>query len=231
MGLSKRDKQLDPGELEVRYRQYKEHGLRAIEDPDGEKLVVEGYAVIYDREAILYEDEEEMDIEIIHQGAAAAVLQRQDQRYLYQHNRDMPLARKSIGTLEASEDETGVFIRAELVNNQRGRDAYEDIRSRLVDAQSFAFRTEPSGEEWHIVDRNGKRAFIREIKEFSSLPEFSAVTFPAYEDTTLQARSLDLAIRNRPEPEASGADRAAALEVYRDSADVLRRQQIAGGKS
>jgi len=214
-------------ESELRYLPVSGADLRASKTEDG-KMVVEGYAIVYNQETVLYDDGEEMDVETILPGAATRALESEDQRYLAHHDRSQPLARKSIGTLAATEGEKGVFIHAELVDNQRGRDTFEDIRTGLIDGQSFAFFVAKGGESWEIKDVEGKRVYKRSISEFDSVPEFSAVTFPAYPQATLQARSLELALRNRPKPEASGEENTAVLEVMRDSRENLA-QIIDGG--
>ena len=70
-----------------------------------------------------------------------------------------------------------------------------------------------------VVERTGERDEIqtREILQFANLYDYSPVTFPAYKQTTVNARGKELAIRNRPEPEASGEDGAAAQEVRREA--------------
>jgi len=54
------------------------------------------------------------------------------------------------------------------------------------------------------------------------------VTFPAYEDTTLQARCKELAFRNKPNPGTPGKAGAAALEVLKEArANIeMRRKSI-----
>jgi len=64
---------------------------------------------------------------------------------------------------------------------------------------------------------------IREILEFAQLYDYSPVSYPAYEDTAVQARSKELALRNKPKPEASGEAGAAVLKVRQDARDNLEQ--------
>lgn len=219
---------MDEQVIELRSIQREVAELRATKSEDG-KMIVEGYAIVYNQETVLYEDEREKFIEVILPGASARALKDADQRYLWQHKRDQPLARRKIGTLDAKEDAKGVFIRAQFIDTAWGRDAHAAIESGLVDGQSFAFWVTREGEKWESETASGKTTYRRTIKEFSAIEEFSAVTFPQYEETTLQTRSVQVAIRNRPRPEASGAASTAVLEVLRDSRDNLAQLTKLGG--
>jgi HK97 family phage prohead protease len=197
--------------LEYRYIPLEE--MKTSKTDEG-KMIVEGYAIVYNREANIWGD-----IEVILPGAATEALKTQDQYYLWQHDRTFPLARVKIGTLTATEDEKGVYIKAEIVNTQFGRDRYEDIRSGLVDKQSFAFNVKEGSDEWVKETKDGKGIWKRTIKVFSVIPEFSAVTWPAYNDTDLQAKRL--ALRNKPDSEASGRGGTAVLEVLKDARENI----------
>ncbi|HUX12709.1 MAG TPA: HK97 family phage prohead protease [Spirochaetia bacterium] len=206
-------------ELEERVIPMNVAELRATQAEDG-KMIVEGYAIVYNQETVLYDDGMERDVEIVMPGAATNVLKTEDQRYLWNHKREWPLARKSIGTLSTTEDQKGVPIRAEIVNNQYGRDFFETIRTGLVDGQSFAFRV--AKDRIEITMEEKIRVFRRFIAEFSTVPEFSAVTFPQYEQTTLGARTRNPVFANRSKAEASVRDsRTAVQEVLKDCRENL----------
>ena len=201
------------------------HEIRAEQTESGE-MVIEGYAIVYNSETVLYESEDEKDVEIILEGASREALKTSDQFYLWQHDRTQPLARVANGTLEATEDARGVKIRATLPDTQWGRDRFADIKSGLVDAQSFAFYLSKEGEAWEIFtdEKDGKKTYRRTITQFAGITEFSAVTWPAYEATTLQARDLEAALRNRPSDSAeSQPDATAVAEVMRDARENLEQ--------
>lgn len=207
-------------ENNTEYRSIPFGEMRASKSDDG-KMVIEGYAIVYNREADIWGD-----TEIILSGAATEALKTKDQFYLWQHDRTKPLSRVKIGTLTAKEDDDGVFIRAEIIDTQLGRDCYENIRSGLVDKQSFAFIVKEGTDEWAKETKDGKSRWKRTIKLFAKIPEFSAVTWPAYEDTDLQAKRL--AMRNKPDSEASGRGGTAVLEVLTDARDNI--EQIRKGE-
>lgn len=202
-------------ELEIRHIPMGE--MRAVTDDDG-KMIVEGYAIVYNREGDIWGDKE-----IVLPGASTEALKVEDQYYLWQHNPESPLARKKIGTLSVKEDKDGVFIKAEFINTQFGRDCHVNIASGLVDKQSFAFRV--ADDEWKRETIDGIEFWKRYIKKFAEIPEFSAVTFPAYTDTTLQVRMKDLASKNKPQPEASGEAGGAPPEVLKSARDNIEAQR------
>ena len=191
--------------------------MRASRDHTG-KMTVEGYAIVYNQEGDIWGDKE-----IILPGAATEALRTNDQYYLWQHDPKVPLSRKKIGTLTTKEDRDGVFIKAVFPDTQIGKDHYDDIASGLVDKQSFAFLV--ADDEWKRETIDGTEFWKRYIKKFAEIPEFSAVTFPVYTDTTLQARMKDLASRNKPISGTSGKAGAAALGLLRESRDNLRARR------
>lgn len=140
---------------------------------EGDKLVVEGYAAKYDDVTnIGYFNER------IERGAFDEVLQ-DDVRFLLNH-KGMPLARTTNGTLQMEAREDGLWTRAELSNTTQGRDVYEAVKRGDISQMSFAFTI---GE-----DEMDKKSNTRTIKRVKEMYDVSAVSFPAYPTTTLEAR-------------------------------------------
>lgn len=154
--------------------------LRAASD--SEKMIVEGYAALYD-------DPTEITphlTESIARGAFDEVL-GDDVRLLLNHD-GAPLARTTNGTLEITADENGLFYRGELSDTTAGRDLYTMIQRGDISQSSFAFII---GEE-RRDDNN-----VRHVTKISRLLDVSPVSYPAYEATTVSARNAD---RTPPEP-------------------------------
>lgn len=166
--------------------------MRAVKSDDG-KMIIEGYPIVYNTYADLWGFRE-----IIRPGATTEALKRSDEIVLWNHESGQPMARKSNGTLEVQEDEKGVFIRADVSKTRWGRDGYEAIDNGITDKMSFAFDIANGGENWIQEEVAGVHIPVREITEFSEIYDYSPVTFPAYNDTEIQARSKEIAIRNKP---------------------------------
>ena len=77
-------------------------------------------------------------------------------------------------------DDKGLFIRARLDGTQEGRELYEEIQGGYVDRMSFQFTV---AEESY--DREARKWTIRRVKR---LYDVSAVSIPAYDDTSISAR-------------------------------------------
>ena len=162
--------------IERRFVSIKE--IRASE----EGMVVEGYPIVYEQETVIGGWFREK----VSKGAAGPAFARSDEILLFNHDSNIPLARKSNGTLEATEDDHGVKIRADLSKSNAGPGVYTDIKSGLITGMSFAFNVER--EEWITPDEGLE---IRDIKEFKQIFDYSPVTFPAYLQTEIQARSAE----------------------------------------
>jgi len=148
--------------------------LRASEESDSDNLILEGYAANFDTVTDLGFFQER-----IARGAFDNVLQ-DDVRYLLNHD-GMPLARTTNGTLELSVDDNGLFTRAYLSDTQLGRDTYKAVKRGDISQMSFAF----------VIDKQevDTEQNLRTVTSVKRLYDVSAVTYPAYPTTTLQARS------------------------------------------
>lgn len=114
-----------------------------------------------------------------------------DVRFLVNHDMTkIPLARSrnnnANSTMQLSVDDDGMGIRANLdtENNAEARALYSAVERGDITGMSFCFRVEK--EEWDKLDSDYP---TRHIKSISKVYEVSAVTFPAYEKTSIDARS------------------------------------------
>jgi len=203
-------------EPERRYMPFTE--MRALEEES--KLIIEGYPIVYEQYANLWGFKE-----IIHKGAAGPALKRSEELVLWDHESGQPMAAKKNGTLEATEDEKGVFIRADVSKTIWGRQGYEAIKNGIIDKMSFAFDIKRDGEKWNDKEVDGVTIEVREIFEFWTIYDYSPVSYPAYEQTLVTARSKELALRNRPQPEASGEASTAVLKCFEDARDNIGQRR------
>lgn len=148
--------------------------LRAAEDSSEDNMILEGYAANFDTVTDLGFFQER-----IAKGAFDNVLE-DDVRYLLNHD-GMPLARTTNGTLELRVDENGLYTRAIISDTQLGRDTYKAVKRGDISQMSFAFVID---EQQVDTERN-----LRTVTKVKRLYDVSAVTYPAYPTTTLQARS------------------------------------------
>lgn len=129
--------------------------------------------------------------EIIERGALDAT-DLKDVRLLINHNVDMiPLARSrnntANSTMQLMPDENGLGIKVALdvENNNDARSLYSAVKRGDIDGMSFMFTVEK--DSWDDPESDHPTRHILSIKRVF---EVSAVTFPAYSRTSIQARGL-----------------------------------------
>ncbi len=207
--------------IERRFMDVKE--IRAADTESS--MVIEGYPVVYDVEADLGWFKE-----IIRAGAATEALKRSDEFVLLNHDSNYPLARRSNGTLEVEEDEHGIKIKADVSGSARGRETHEMVKNELINKMSFAFTVEE--DEWSKAADDEQE--VREIISFKELYDYSPVTYPAYSQTEVQARSAEEVMKSREvsaEAEQSGApddgvDFDALLEPYYREIELIEGENL-----
>lgn len=171
-------------------------------DGENNKMIVEGYAIVFDEETLIG-DEDRGFIEVIDRNALAETNMK-DVPFKYNHNDvTLILARTRNGSLSLEVDDKGLKIRAELIDTTSNVDIYKSIVAGLLDKMSFAFTVK--SQSW---DRSGKVP-KRTITAIDRLFDVSVVDLPAYDQTSIQAssRSLDLV-----ETELKALDDAENLE-------------------
>lgn len=115
-----------------------------------------------------------------------------DVRFLVNHNMDMiPLARSrrnnGNSTMQMTVDSEGLFLNKvalDVENNADAKALYSAVERGDLDGMSFCFSVEE--EEW---DYSNEDYPTRRITKIGSVVEVSAVTFPAYDSTFIDARS------------------------------------------
>lgn len=116
-----------------------------------------------------------------------------DVRFLVNHDiSKIPLARSrrnnGNSTMQLTVDNEGLSIRVTLdtENNSEARALYSAVQRGDISGMSFMFGVRD--EEWENLDSDHPTRHIRDI---STVVEVSAVTFPAYESTKIDARSKE----------------------------------------
>ena len=127
--------------------------------------------------------------EVIEKGALKKT-NLEDVRFLVNHDQSkIPLARSrrnsKNSTMQLSVDNEGMEIKVELdvENNTEARNLYSAIERGDITGMSFMFGI--NDEKWEGLDTDYP---TRHILSISTVVEVSAVTFPAYEATSISAR-------------------------------------------
>jgi uncharacterized protein len=123
--------------------------------------------------------------ERIEPGTFIDSIQKNDVRALWSHNVDIPLGRTGNGTLVLEENTRGLKFTLSLPDTQAGRDAFISVKRGDVSGVSFGFNLIPDGRSWEYQE---DKTVVHVLKRVDLL-EVSPTAFPAYESTSVWARS------------------------------------------
>lgn len=193
-------------EFEVRADQNEEHGS-----------FITGRPIVFDARTNIGPWDE-----IIDRGALDET-DLKDVRFLVNHNIDMiPLARSRNNTpnstMQMSVDENGMGIRVDLdiENNADARSLYSAVNRGDITGMSFMFSVDK--DSWDEVDSEHPTRHIRSIRR---VMEVSAVTFPAYAQTSIQTRGLSDALDSAKESLESERNRLKEIERKKQKIRIM----------
>ncbi|HFJ9456965.1 TPA: HK97 family phage prohead protease [Bacillus cereus] len=126
-------------------------------------------------------------VERISKGAFKRSLgQGKEVRFLAEHDNDKILASTKNGSLSLHEDETGLLMTATIIDTSWGKDYHKLIKNGLLTNMSFGFRV--NKDEWKKRNDGISERTVYDL----DLTEVSAVKNPAYVQSTLHARSIEI---------------------------------------
>lgn len=195
--------------------------VRAEGEQDG---IITGRPIVYNSRTNIgcYFDE------IIDSGALDGA-DMTDVRFLVNHDiSNIPLARSrrnnGNSTMQLSPDSEGLGIAAnvDVENNAQARSLYSAVKRGDVTGMSFMFSVDE--ERWENLESDHP---TRHIVKIGSIVEVSAVTFPAYDATSINARSSETlesaraALESARAKTASTETEARELELLKMKISVL----------
>ena len=201
------NKEIRAFNFEVRADQNEEHGH-----------FLSGRPIVYDARTNLGWCDE-----IIERGALDEA-DLKDVRFLIIHNSDMiPLARSrnnnDNSTMQMSIDEEGMTIRVDLdiENNAEAKSLYSAVERGDLDGMSFMFTVD--ADKWEDIESEHP---TRTITGLGKIFEVSAVTFPAYEQTSITARGLSDALESAKESLENERAAKRAIEAQKQKIRIMR---------
>ena len=156
--------------------------LKSRAEPDGQDLFIEGYFAVFNRQTELWPGAyEEIAPEAFDETLS------NDIRALVNHDTTLVLGRNKAGTLELKTDNYGLWGRVKInPNDTDAMNIYERVKRGDVDQCSFGFNILEEKTDWR--DDGTVKWTLTKI----DLHEVSVCTFPAYEDTGVQARKAEV---------------------------------------
>lgn len=106
--------------------------------------------------------------------------------FLAEHDNKMLLATTANNSLELFEDEEGLKMRAKISDTTYGRDIYTLMKDGVIRNMSFGFKT--VSDKWRKLPDG---IFERTVDDLN-LFEVSAVRNPAYPQSTISARGIEI---------------------------------------
>lgn len=167
----------------MKMAKYQTRSLSGLQtrEAENDQMIIGGYFVVFNSWTELWDGYYEQV-----SPKAFENIDLTDIRALINHNDGLVLGRTKSNTLTLRVDDKGLY--GEIKVNPNDQDAvnlYERVKRGDVDQCSFGFQI--TEEEWEDT-AEGYRSTITGINLF----EVSVVTFPAYEDANVSARSKDI---------------------------------------
>ena len=132
---------------------------------------------------ILSEDGVVFQETILPQAFSNALSRGNEICFFLEHDPHKILATTKNNTLEVTQDSIGLHMSATIVRTSDGQDAYNLIKSGIITSMSFGFLV--NSDLW---DTDNKDIPLRTVTDLDLL-EVSAVKNPAYQSSTISARS------------------------------------------
>lgn len=165
-----------------------EYRLLDLAIKDGDEMILEGRAVVYEAPTLITGKDGQKFREIITRGALTGA-DMSDVPLRYNHNvkGDYPiLARTRNKSLELTADDDGLTIRAKLIDERM----YNNVKSGLLDKMSFGFMPPlKKNVVWNLNTPDGIPE--RRINKIDRVVDVSVVDAAAYDATSIYARSFE----------------------------------------
>ena len=191
--------------------------VRAEENEDHGHVLL-GQPIVYEQKTNLgwYD-------EVIARGALDNT-DLKDVRFLINHNTDMiPLARSrnnnanSTMQMEVTDDGMSIRVDLDVENNAEAKSLYSAVERGDLDGMSFMFTVDE--DRWEDLESEHPK---RTITAFNKVFEVSAVTFPAYEQTSIQARGLSDALDSAKDSLENAKAEAREIELKKQRIRIMK---------
>lgn len=161
----------------------KEYRASALGFSEDQEMTLTGRPIVYDTPTRIIDPDGSEFTEIIARGALDEA-DLTDSTLIYNHDQNrVPLARTP-KTMTLTRDDQGLSMVATLAgDNQTSREVYSAVKRGDLTGMSFAFTVPDGGSHYDPVTNT------RTITSIAKVYEVSVVPFPAYQTTSVEARS------------------------------------------
>ena len=181
---------------------------------------IAGYAAVFNQETIiggsLWGFREQ-----IAPNAFDEAIKNDDVRALFNHDPNILLGRTESGTLRLKVDKKGLRYEVDLPDTAQAKDVRTLIQRGDVSGSSFGFVVDE--DDWDEREVKKGKLPLRTIKK-ASLYDVSPVTYPAYPQTSVSARSKAQAVADVEREKKAAAEKQAAAE--KEAAAIASRDAL-----
>lgn len=161
-------------------KEFRHVELRAAENKAGD-MILKGKPIVYGAKTLINDINGSYN-EIIRSGALAGV-NLKDTHLFYNHDTSkVPLARAP-KTMTLTETRDGLELEATLPDTPEAKGVYTAVERGDLTGMSFAFTLDKDGSQYDA------KTNTRSITKFTKILECSVVPYPAYQETSVQARA------------------------------------------
>ena len=180
---------------------------------------LEGRAIVFDS----YSNNLGFYEKINRSAVTQELINNSDIIFTFNHDPNQLLARyrNGGGSLDVELREDGVYFSFDIPNTTLGNDIYELIKRGDISNCSFCFSISDEKDSQKWEKREGK--MYREIMKIGGLYDLSAVTYPAYSNTDINARSIEA--RNIAEEELDKILKEAEEKAAEAEAEQENREE------
>ena len=185
-------------------REYRSFEMRSkTENEPDDSMIIEGRAVVFNSPEVMFSSNgvdyyEQIDKDAFKDAKMSDVI-------LNMNHEGQALARTRNNTMQLELTEDGLDVVADMSKSRASRDAYEAVQNGLLDKMSFAFTV--------AEDSYDDKTHTRTIRSIDRLFDVSLVNMPAYEATSVSARSYF---------EAQAEAERQAAEAAKEAAEAAR---------
>ena len=198
-------------------REYRSFEIRQKEEKEADdSMILEGRAVVFNSPEVMFEFDGVEYFEQIDRHAFDEA--EMDDVILNVNHEGQALARTRNNTLDLELSEDGLDITADMAKSRASRDAYEAVQNGLLDKMSFAFTVRE--------DAYDEKTHTRTVLKIDRLYDVSLVNFPAYEATSVSARSYFEAKAEAEHRAAEAAEKAAEAAKEREEKRAALYEQL-----
>jgi len=165
--------------------------------------------------------------ERIKPGAFDEALKNSDVRCLKNHDPNLILGRTKNNTLRLESNSVGLRFDNDIPDTTTGKDTLAEVKRGDISGCSFAFTVAEDDWKYYDDDRPSERTIVR----IGQLYDVGPVTYPAYPDTSVAARSLEkVKTESEPKEDNQEIDRERQRDIdrkYRKAGRIINRNKSA----